>query len=291
MNLTVSNYFGGTMNGFSAATINTRNTGISKSSSFSTGKPTKKSLNYNAKQISSQLIRATKSRTAAAVLTKAKSTVNNLQHCLGTGEYDDSEVQIALAHAKRMVKCAQSKVSNLKQEENLQRKYEREKSAKEMQQKSEVKRRVHQKENDLKQKMATEEIQQVQKEKSRRQEIIRKRRMHRNEERSNIIVLDEVLLQVEDVQLGSAGSLSLLFQTVQLSTLTHVAGDSDDFAVVVVLFQPGNDDGGIQTARVSQNNFLNIFLFHDDRSFVYYTFYTFVCRPGIPPGALDVLSF
>ena len=166
MNLTVNNYLGGTMNGFSTATINTRNTGISKSSSFSTGKSTKKSLNYNAKQISSQLIRATKSRTAAAVLTKAKSTVNNLQHCLGTGEYDDSEVQIALAHAKRMVKCAQSKVSNLKQEENLQRKYEREKSAKEMQQKSEVKRRVHQKENDLKQKMATEEIQQVQKEKS-----------------------------------------------------------------------------------------------------------------------------
>jgi len=105
------------------------------------------------------------------------------------------------------------------------------------------------------------------------------------------VVLDEVLLQVEDVQLGSAGSLGLLFQTVQLSTLTHVAGDSDDFAVVVVLFQPGNDDGGIQTARVSQNNFLNIFLFHDDRSFVCYTFYTFVCRPGIPPGALDVLSF
>ena len=62
-------------------------------------------------------------------------------------------------------------------------------------------------------------------------------------------------------------------------------------AVVVILFQPGNDDGGIQTARVSQNNFLNIFLFHDDRSFVYYAFYTFVFRPGIPPGALDVLSF
>ena len=72
MNLTVNNYLGGTMNGFSTATINTRNTGISKSSSFSTGKSTKKSLNYNAKQISSQLIRATKSRTAAAVLTKAK---------------------------------------------------------------------------------------------------------------------------------------------------------------------------------------------------------------------------
>lgn len=44
MNLTISNYFGGTMNGFSTATINTRNTGISKSSSFSPGKSTKNLL-------------------------------------------------------------------------------------------------------------------------------------------------------------------------------------------------------------------------------------------------------
>ena len=234
MNLTVNNYLGGTMNGFSTATINTRNTGISKSSSFSTGKSTKKSLNYNAKQISSQLIRATKSRTAAAVLTKAKSTVNNLQHCLGTGEYDDSEVQIALAHAKRMVKCAQSKVSNLKQEENLQRKYEREKSAKEMQQKSEVKRRVHQKENNLKQKMATEEIQQVQKEKSRRQEIIRKRRMHRNEERSNINEADMKYLQnTMDYKHGgnstAAGAVTvdLSYVGLQMSELQQMEAHMD----------------------------------------------------------------
>ena len=181
MNLTVNNYLGGTMNGFSTATINTRNTGISKSSSFSTWKSAKKSLNYNAKQISSQLIRATKSRTAAAVLTKAKSTVNNLQHCLGTGEYDDNEVQIALAHAKRMVKCAQSKVS------------------------------------DLKQKMATEEIQQVQKEKSRRQEIIRKRRMHRNEERSNINEADMKYLENTMDYKHSGSSTTAGAATVDLS--------------------------------------------------------------------------
>ena len=75
---------------------------FSKAVPLAQGSQPKNLLNYNAKQISSQLIRATKSRTAAAVLTKAKSTVNNLQHCLGTGEDDDSEVQIALAHAKRM---------------------------------------------------------------------------------------------------------------------------------------------------------------------------------------------
>ena len=61
MNLTVSNYLGGTMNGFSTATINTRNTGISKSSSFSTGKSTKKSLNYNAKQKVQSIIYSTAS--------------------------------------------------------------------------------------------------------------------------------------------------------------------------------------------------------------------------------------
>lgn len=183
MNLTVNNYLSGTMNGFSNATVNTKSTGASTVSSFCTGKSqTKKSLNYNAKQLSSQILRATKSRTASAALYKAKSTVNNLQRCLKTGEYDDGEVEIALAHAKRMVKCAQSKVSNLKQEESLQRKYE-------------VKRRVHQKENDLKQKMAAEEIQQLQKEKSRHQEIIRKRRMHRNEERGKISEADMKYLE------------------------------------------------------------------------------------------------
>ena len=133
-----------------------------------------------------------------------------------------------------MVKCAQSKVSNLKQEENLQRKYEREKSAKEMQQKSEVKRRVHQKENDLKQKMATEEIQQVQKDKSRRQEIIRKRRMHRNEERSNINEADMKYLQnTMDYKHGGistaagAATVDLSYVGLQMSELQQMEAQTE----------------------------------------------------------------
>ena len=100
MNLTVNNYLGGTMNGFSTATINTRNTGISKSSSFSTGKSTKNLLiimqNKSPHSLSAPQSRGLPLRGSH----QGKSTVNNLQHCLGTGEYDDSEVQIALAHAK-----------------------------------------------------------------------------------------------------------------------------------------------------------------------------------------------
>ena len=104
-----------------------------------------------------------------------------------------------------------------------------------MQQKSEVKRRVHQKENDLKQKMAAEEIQQVQKEKSRRQEIIRKRRMHRNEERSNINEADMKYLQnTMDYKHGGistaagAATVDLSYVGLQMSEL-H--GSSDECRV------------------------------------------------------------
>ena len=82
------------------------------------------------------------------------------------------------------------------------------------------------------------------------------------------VVLHKVLLQVQHIQLGSAGRLGLLFQTVQLGALAHITGNGDDLAVVVVFLQPGNDDGGVQTAGVCQNDFLDVFLFHDDCSFI-----------------------
>ena len=81
------------------------------------------------------------------------------------------------------------------------------------------------------------------------------------------VVFDVVLLQVQHIQLGGAGFQRLFLQTVQLGTLPDVAGNRDDLAVVVVFLQPGNDDGGVQTAGVCQNDFFDVFLFHDDCSF------------------------
>ena len=80
------------------------------------------------------------------------------------------------------------------------------------------------------------------------------------------VVFDVVLLQVEDVQLGRAGLDGLLLQAVQLGALADVAGDCDDLAVVVVFLQPGNDDGGVQTAGVRQNYLFDVFLilFHNE---------------------------
>jgi hypothetical protein len=37
--------------------------------------------------------------------------------------------------------------------------------------------------------------------------------------------------------------------------LPHVRRDGDDLAVIEVLFQPGDNDGSIQPARISQHNF------------------------------------
>jgi len=50
------------------------------------------------------------------------------------------------------------------------------------------------------------------------------------------VVLNVIFLQVQNVQLGSAGLEGLFFQAVQLSALANVAGNSNNFAVVVVLF-------------------------------------------------------
>ena len=184
MNLFINNNQGGTSAGIAGASITTGNTVISQSGTLGTGKSrSKKSLKYNSKEISAQILRATKSRTAATVLTKAKNTVSNLRRCLGTGEYNDSEVEAALA------------VNHLCEEENLQRKYERRKASKERQQKSEIKRRVHQKEQDLEQKIAMEELEQVRRQKSDKQEIVRKKRMHRNDELGKINEADMKYLQ------------------------------------------------------------------------------------------------
>ena len=74
------------------------------------------------------------------------------------------------------------------------------------------------------------------------------------------VVINEVLGQILDVQLGRAGLERLLLQTVQLGALTDVAGNRDNLTAVMLL-QPRNEYRSIQTAGICQNNFV-IFLFH-----------------------------
>lgn len=146
----------------------------------------KKKLNYNPREISSAILRANKSQSAGRVAVQAKSKLINLQKCKGTGQYDEGELDLAIAHAKRMVQCAKMKTQNLRQEERSKKRYEKEAKAELRQEKNEIKARVARKERNLEQKSNIEHMQRVQKQKSQKRELMRKKKFHRSHEQSKL---------------------------------------------------------------------------------------------------------
>ena len=77
-------------------------------------------------------------------------------------------------------------------------------------------------------------------------------------------IVHHLVHQVLDVQLGRAGLDGLLVEALQLVALPHVGGYGDDLGVVVVLLQPGDDDGCVQPAGVGEDDLLDVFfVFHN----------------------------
>ena len=70
---------------------------------------------------------------------------------------------------------------------------------------------------------------------------------------------EEFLGEVNDEYLGSTGSKSLVMNDIQLVTLADIGADSDYFAVVVVLFEPGDNAGGVEAAGICQSDFSYFF--------------------------------
>ncbi len=68
-------------------------------------------------------------------------------------------------------------------------------------------------------------------------------------------LIHHLVSEILHIELGGAGLDGLFLQAVQLGALAHVAGDGDDLRVVVILLQPGDDDGCIQTAGICQHYF------------------------------------
>ncbi len=151
----------------------------------SSSKPQKR-LNYNYRDISGQLIRAKKSQSAAMVTARAKSKLAVLSRNAASGQYSKKEIANAIAHARRMVRCAQQKTRNLREEEMEQRSHEKEASARDQQRRNEAKRRVAQKERKIESKIAAKEIQENSRNKRRRNEMMKKRLMHRSQERAKM---------------------------------------------------------------------------------------------------------
>ncbi len=160
----------------------TKKTGLSGP----TQNKTKKKLKYNHREISGQLAQAKKAQSAATVMVRAKTRLASLLRCVGSGQYDYNELNNAIAHARRMVRCAQLKVKNLKEEEMEAKGHQKKNNGKKAQKEGEIKRRVAQKERELEQKLAMEHLQEVMREKTARQRMMNKRRMHRREEQGKI---------------------------------------------------------------------------------------------------------
>lgn len=194
MSVAVNNGLGGTVGNASVVPSRNGAAGRARARNNQSKKP-KKQLKYNPREISSQLALAKKSRTAAVVLARAGIKVGVLQQAYASGQYDQSEVRAAIAHAKRMVECARVKTNNLKEEEILKSRNDRDYNSGEQKKRNEVKRRVRQKEQGLKAKISLEETQQVLKEKTRKQQLLQKRRIHRNDEQRRMTEADMKYMQ------------------------------------------------------------------------------------------------
>ncbi|MDE7297276.1 MAG: hypothetical protein K2N94_00420 [Lachnospiraceae bacterium] len=143
-----------------------------------------KSLNYNARDIAAQLMRAREVKAASDVLCRAKSKVNTLRRCLGSGMYENSEVWKAIAHANRMVDCASMKLRNLEEEEAERRNNEKANKRGAGRLHSESKRRALRKSQEIRLKQKKESLER--KMKTQELQLEQKKRMHRSRENGKI---------------------------------------------------------------------------------------------------------
>lgn len=220
MNVTVNSGFGSAAGSASVVTTKKSIADRIKAADNRAKRP-KKRLNYNPREISSQLVRVRKSRNAAVVLARARIKLGVLQQAHASGQYNESEVRIAIAHAKRMVECSRVKTRNLKEEEILKGRNDRDHNSGEQKKRNEVKRRVRQKEQNLKIKMSLEEDQRILKEKNRKQQLLQKRRMHRNDEQRRITEAD--MKYLEDQLKNNQSDKTVRYEGVSLDLSAEAA--------------------------------------------------------------------
>ncbi|MCI7129315.1 MAG: hypothetical protein MSA09_01885 [Lachnospiraceae bacterium] len=91
------------------------------SRSTSSAQKKMKKLQYNFKLISSQIMRAKTSSSASQAVSSAKRMVAQLRRKRKSGEYDDEELEAAIAHAQAMERVAKKHVKYLQQEEQAAR--------------------------------------------------------------------------------------------------------------------------------------------------------------------------
>ncbi len=182
-------------------------------------KAKKKNLNYNRREVSAQVLRASKLGMAARALATARTKASSLR-LVGTGQYDENELRIAIAHAESIVKTAKKKLGNLKEEQIKEKRVSREKQANEL--KKQVKRqRVRAKRQQIKRELAAQKNHVEQQMKAKEMRLKRLKRRHRGEELADVAKAD--LKYIKDLQqyrrYGDAGNSSRSVDTTGTAAL------------------------------------------------------------------------
>lgn len=81
----------------------------------------KKKLNYNYREISGQLMRTATSVGARVVMVRAFQKVGTLYRKLKSGDYNEKEVERAIAHAEQIAMVAKKRMKHLQEEERLKK--------------------------------------------------------------------------------------------------------------------------------------------------------------------------
>lgn len=183
-------------------------------------KAKKKNLNYNRREVSAQVLRASKLGMAARALATARTKASSLRRLVGTGQYDENELRIAIAHAESIVKTAKKKLGNLKEEQIKEKRVSREKQANEL--KKQVKRqRVRAKRQQIKRELAAQKNHVEQQMKAKEMRLKRLKRRHRGEELADVAKAD--LKYIKDLQqyrrYGDAGNSSRSVDTTGTAAL------------------------------------------------------------------------
>ena len=203
-------------------------------------KTTKQPVNYSFRKVSAAIARAKNVNQASNALTSANSALSALRRKSASGQYNDDELQIAINHAKKMVRVARKKVQNIRRESQME---------------SDDKGTVHRKHNETGQKIvrrrkqadekedALQELQLLKKQMKTRRE--QEKYSHRRHEGQNLMSADMEYLQkmirllknegfgtvnntvdatVVDVQAGMAGMTGAGDITMETTASTEVSG-------------------------------------------------------------------
>lgn len=203
-------------------------------------KTTKQPVNYSFRKVSAAIARAKNVNQASNALTSDNSALSALRRKSASGQYNDDELQIAINHAKKMVRVARKKVQNIRRESQME---------------SDDKGTVHRKQNETGQKIvrrrkqadekedALQELQLLKKQMKTRRE--QEKYSHRRHEGQNLMSADMEYLQkmirllknegfgtinntvdatVVDVQAGMAGMTGAGDITMETTASTEVSG-------------------------------------------------------------------